>query len=223
MTENSANILNLVIKADTAGMEEAILSSIRSLDTGDVPVKAIYSGTGDISKTDLLMAETSGNLVLGFNVGLLPYIEKLAAEKGIEIRLHNVIYRLIDDIKKIAHSMTISKSEERVKGRAKVIALFPGNRKGVILGCDVYEGELTRGSKFRIISQPGIIYDGTIDSLHIDTQVVNKARAGQQAGIKISSFKDARKGDIVETYQEIPPAGKKWHPTGSVHDLRVSE
>ena len=223
MAEKTGEILDLVMKADTAGMEEAIRSSVEKLDIADVAVKVVYSGTGDISKTDLLMAETSGKLVLGFNVELLPGIRKLAAERGIEVRLYNVIYKLTGDINEIAKSMVISEAEERIKGRAKVIALFPGGRKGLILGCDVYEGELTTGSKFRIFSEPGMIYSGTIDSLHIETSAVNKATAGQQAGLKIDGFKDAREGDIVESFEVIPPRGRKWRPSGTVYDLRVNE
>lgn len=223
MSETDEKILYLVIKADTVGMEEAIRSSIENMDSGDVIVKVIYSGTGDISKTDLLMAETSGKLVLGFNVEVLPGIRKLAAPKGIEIRLHNVIYKLLDDIKEIAQSTVSIDEEEKIKGRAKVIALFPGSRKGVILGCEVYEGELSLGSKFRIISEPGIIYSGTIDSLHIETSAVKKAVSGQQAGIKISGFKRARKGDIIESFEEIHHRSKRWRPDGTVHDLRIND
>ena len=223
LPEKTENILFLVIKADTSGMEEALRSGIENLDIGDVTVKVIYSGTGDISKTDLLMAETSGELVLGFNVDLLPGIRKLAAQKGIEVRLHNVIYKFLDDIKEIAQSTVHNDEEEKIKGRAKVIALFPGSRKGVILGCEVYEGELTLGSKFRIISEPGIIYSGTIDSLHIESSAVNKAVSGQQAGVKIFGFRGSRKGDILESYEVIHHKSKKWRPDGTVHDLRISE
>jgi len=223
LPEKTKPILELVTKADTAGMEEAIRSGIENLDSGDVTVKVIYSGTGDISKTDLLMAETSGELVVGFNVELLPGIRKLAAEKGIEIRLHNVIYKLLDDIKEVARSMVSPEREEKIKGRAEVIALFPARGKAVILGCEVHEGELTLGSKFRLISEPGIIYSGTIDSLHIETSAVNKAVAGQQAGIKISGFRRARKGDFLETFEEVHHKHKLWRPDGTVHDLRISE
>lgn len=221
-SEQSVETLSLVIKADTAGTREAIISSVETLDTGDVTVEVAHSGTGDISKSDLLMAETAGRLVLGFNVDLLPRINELAAEKGVEIRLHNVIYKLLDDIKKIAKAMVVREEEERIKGRAKVIALFPGGRKGIILGCDVYEGALTRGSKFRLISDPGIVYSGIIDSLHIETRSVNKAATGQQVGLKISGFKRAKEGDLVECFEDLPPKGRGWHPRGTVYDLRTT-
>jgi translation initiation factor IF-2 len=220
LTELSGEVLYLVIKADTAGMEEAILNSIEALDIGDVAVEVVYSGTGDISKNDMLMAETSGKLLFGFNVDLLPGIREIASEKSIEIRLHNVIYRLLDDVRKIAMTMAHHDAEEKIKAKARVIALFPGARKGIILGCEVYEGELTLGSKFRIISEPGPVYFGTVNSLHIETRPVNKATVGQQVGLKISGFKEARIGDIVISYDEIHHKSKRWYPSGTVYDLR---
>lgn len=220
MPEKEEKMLELVIKADTAGMEEAIRAGIENLTDVGVTIKIIYSGTGNISKTDLLMAETSGKLLLGFNVEPLPGIRELVAQKKIEIRLHNVIYKLMDDLMKIAQSLVNREEEEKIKGRAKVIALFPGGRKSVILGCEVTEGALTMGSKFRIISVPGIIYSGTIGSLHIESNTVNKAVSGQQVGIKISGFGKTRKGDILESFEEIHHTYKRWRPDGTVHDLR---
>ena len=223
MSEKNKQKIDLVLKADTAGTEEAIHSSIEDLDNDDVTVKVVYSGTGNISKTDLLMAETSGKLILGFNVEPLPEIRKMAAQKGIEIRLYNVIYTLMDDLMKIAQSFVSKEEMEKIKGKAKIIALFQGGHKSVILGCEVYEGELTLGSKFRIISEPGIIYSGTIDSLHIEAMAVNKAVTGQQAGIKIPDFRSARKGDLLESFEEIHHKHKSWRPDGAIHDLRIGE
>ena len=223
MSEKNKQKIELVLKADTTGTEEAIRSSIENLESDDVTVNVIYSGTGDITKTDLLMAETSEKLIMGFNVEPLPEIRKLAVQKGVEIRLHNVIYTLMDDLMKIAQSIVSKEEQEKIKGKAKVIALFQGGHKSVILGCEVYEGELTLGSKFRIISEPGIIYSGTIDSLHIEAMAVNKAVTGQQAGIKISGFKSARKGDFLESFEEIHHKHKRWRPDGAIHDLRLSE
>lgn len=224
LSGKTEQILELVIKADTAGVAETILSGIQALDSAGVTIKVIHSGAGKISKTDLLMAETSGRLVLGFNVSPLPGIRESAAQKHIEIRLYNVIYMLLDDLAKITRSMAHKEEEkERIKGAAKVIALFPGGRKSVILGCEIYEGELAQGSKFRIISEPGIIYSGTIESLHVETMAVGKAVKGQRAGIKIHGFEKARKGDILESFEEIRHKQERWRPDGGIHDLRVSE
>ncbi|MBN1831165.1 MAG: hypothetical protein JW896_03555 [Deltaproteobacteria bacterium] len=218
--EERREILAIVLKADTAGTEEAIISSLQALDTDIVIVEVIHAGIGNISKTDLLMAETASKLIIGFNVDLLPRIKEAASEKGIEIRLHDIIYRLMDDIEQITHSMVPPIENEKITGRARVIALFSGGHKGIILGCEVVDGALALGKQFRLISDPGIVYVGTIDSLHIETKMVKKAVAGQQVGLKIPGFKRAKKNDLVEVFETIPSAFHIWQPQGGVFDLR---
>ncbi|MEJ2726140.1 MAG: hypothetical protein P8175_16175 [Deltaproteobacteria bacterium] len=212
--------LALVLKADTVGTSEAAISGLKALHTGKVPVEVIHSGTGNVSKSDLLMAEMGSRLVVGFNVDLLPRIKELASEKGIEIRLHDVIYKLMDDIKEIAETMAPHEEKEKITGRARIIALFPGGHKGIILGCEVLEGTLALGKKFRLISDPGTVYMGTIGSLHIETKTVNKATVGQQVGLKIPGFKRAKKGDLVECFEAIPSGRRRWQPRGGTFDLR---
>jgi len=212
-------ILSIVLKTDTVGTAEAVISGLQALHTGDVIVQVIHAKTGDVSKSDLLMAETGSRLVVGFNVGLLPRIKELAAEKGIEIRLHDVIYKLLDDIKEIAGTMVPYEEEEKITGRAKVIALFAGGHKGVILGCEVLDGTLALGKKFRLISDPGTVYEGTIDSLHMEERVIKEATKGQQVGLKIPGFKRAKKGDLVECFETVSPRRRRWQPKGGVFDL----
>lgn len=217
------NVLELVLKADTAGTAEAIISGLNALSTGKMKVEVIHMGIGDISKSDLLMAETGSRLVAGFSVDLLPRIKETASEKGIEIRLHDVIYKLLDDVKEIAQALVPGEEEEKITGRARVIALFPGGRKGIILGCEILDGVLTLGKKFRLISDPGTVYVGTIDSLHIETREVKEAATGQQVGLKIIGSKRAKKGDLVEVFEIIPPGRRRWHPRGGVFDQRSGE
>jgi translation initiation factor IF-2 len=213
--------LSVVLKADTAGTAEALISGLEALQTGDVIVDLIRSGIGNISKSDLLMAETGSRLVVGFNVELLPKIRETAIERRIEIRLYDVIYRLMNDIKEIAASMIPRETEvERITGSARVIALFPGGHKGVILGCHVLGGALTLGKKFRLISDPGTVYTGTIDSLHIETRAVKEASVGQHVGLRIPNFKRAKKGDIVECFETIQSRIPQWQPRPGVFDMR---
>lgn len=212
--------LELVLKADTAGTTEAVVSAVEALPEGDVMIEVIHAGAGDISKSDLLMAETGSRLVTGFNVDLLPRIKEEASEKGIEIRLYDVIYKLVEDVRDIARRMLPSEEEEKITGRARVIALFPGGRKGVILGCEVLEGILAVGKKFRLISDPGTVYVGNITSLHIETETVKEARKNQQVGLKISGFKRAKIGDLVECFETLPSRHQRWQPHGGVFDFR---
>jgi translation initiation factor IF-2 len=213
------NRLDVVLKCDTAGSLEAVVSSLESLENPEADVTPFHTGIGAISKSDLLMALTGSGLVVGFNVGLLPKMEQLSKEKGVEIRLYDVIYKLTRDLSQIAGSLIRREEEEEViTGKAKVIALFKSSRKGSILGCEVLRGALVQGKKFRIISAMGPVYTGNIESLHIEKDAVKEAKKGQKVGLKISDFNQAKKGDLVETYEKKKSeSSAPWHPTGRVY------
>jgi translation initiation factor IF-2 len=211
--------LEIVLKCDSVGSLEAVLSSLESLENPEVDILPIHKGIGAISKSDLLMALTGSRLVVGFNVSLLPKMQQLSKEKGVEIRLYDVIYKLTQDLSQIAgHLIHREEEEEIVTGKAKVIALFKSSRKGSILGCEVLQGALVQGKKFRIISAMGPVYSGKIESLHIEQDAVKEAKKGQQVGLKISDFNQGKKGDLVETYEkQKSEAGATWHPKGRVY------
>jgi translation initiation factor IF-2 len=210
--------LEIVLKCDSVGSLEALISSLKTLENPEVKVSPIHTGIGAISKSDLLMALTGSRLVVGFNVSLLPKMEQLSKEKGVEIRLYDVIYKLTQDLSEIARSLIYRHEEkERIAGKAKVIALFKSSRKGVILGCEVLEGALFQGKNFRVISAMGPVYSGKIESLHIEKDAVKEAKVGQKVGLKISDFNRAKKGDLVETYEKLKPETRStWHPRGRV-------
>jgi len=209
--------LDIVLKADSMGTQEAVVSAIGALQTPGVKIDVIHAEVGHVSKSDLFLAETGSRLVMGLNVDILPKTKEMAKEHQIEVRLHNVIYKFLDDLKQIAESLTLPEEEERVLGKARVIALFSGGKKGIILGCEVLEGRLALGQKFRVISAPGTVYTGTIESLHIEKDAVKEAKLGQQVGVKVEGFKRARAGDIVESYEvERPKKNRRWQPRGDV-------
>jgi translation initiation factor IF-2 len=216
--EGRKKSLEIVLKCDSVGSLEAVISSLKSLENPEVVVLPIHTGIGAISKSDLLMALTGSRLVVGFNVNLLPKMQPLSKEKGVEIRLYDVIYKLTQDLSRIARSLIRpEEGKEAITGKAKVIALFKSSRKGIILGCEVLEGALLQGKEFRIISAMGPVYSGKIESLHIEKDVVKEAKVGQKVGLKVSDFNQAKKGDYVETYEKIKPeASAAWHPKGRV-------
>ncbi len=209
--------LEIVLKCDSAGSIEAAAAAISHSAGDGVEIDIINSGVGDVNHSDILMAKTGSRLIVGFQVNVLHGIEKELDEHGVEVRLYDVIYTLTADIGSIAQSMSPHVPEEEITGTAKVIDLFKSVRKGIIIGCEVLEGQLSVHKHFRIISAMGPVYSGTIDSMHIESASVQKASAGQQVGIKISNFNKAKKGDIVECYR--PAAVKKstaWQSTGRV-------
>jgi translation initiation factor IF-2 len=209
--------LEIVLKTDSFGTREAILSAIKALHTPEVELEVIQSDIGHISKNDLFLAETASRLVIGFSVDILPKVKEQAKEQQIEVRLYDVIYKLVDDLKKTALSFLPVEEKEEITGRAKVIALFPGGRKTLILGCEVMEGTLALGKKFRVISAPGPVYEGVVESLHIEKDEVKEAKPGQQVGLKIPEFQRAKIGDLIECYVAIRPKGpRRWEPKGGV-------
>ncbi len=212
--------LEVVLKCDFVGSEEAILAALESGRGNAAEVRVIHSGVGPIGKNDLFLALPASRLVAGFNVDVLPGINKMSQDMGIEVRLYEVIYHLVEDLKNTADRLIVGETEERIRGRAKVVALFKSTRRGVILGCEVQEGNLIAGRHFRLISTPGPVYAGKIESLHIEDRAVTEAREGQQVGLKISDFKRAKVGDLVECYEMVRPTGPgPWKARGGVFRL----
>ena len=209
--------LEIVLKCDTSGCSEAIISSILSISLPEVEISIISSGVGSINKSDVFMAETGSRLIIGFNVGIMPDIVQMAAAKTIDIRLYEVIYRVLEDVESIARSLITHEFTEVVLGTAKVIELFKSSRKGIILGCEVLTGKFSWGNSFRILGAMGLKYVGRIESLHIEKDAVKEARKGQQVGLKIKDFNKGKIGDIVESFQSgAEQKVKAWHPKGII-------
>ncbi len=208
--------LEILVKADATGTLEAVVSAIEAFRGSAIHV--IRAEVGNIGKSDLLLAEAGSRLIVGFNVDILPRVKGLTKEHQVEIRLYSVIYNLLDELKEIASSLhRVAEETEIILGKARVIALFTSGRKDIIVGCRIEEGAFTVGKRFRIISAPGPVYTGNIETLHIEKDSVKQAKAGQQAGIKISGFKRAKVGDLVESF-EVERARKpsRWQPKGGV-------
>ncbi len=215
--ESTRPKLEIVIKCDSSGSVEAVNTAVLGVNVQDVDIRIIYSGVGDIHKSDILMADTGSRLIAGFQVGVMPGMDKLLREYGVEVRLYDVIYKLTSDIENIAVSMAPHVPEEQITGAARIIALFKSSRKGIIIGCEVSGGYLSHGQRFRIISAMGPVYTGTIDSMKIEKDAVQKALPGQQVGIKITDFNRAKVGDLVESFR--PPDLKDtrhWKPGGEI-------
>lgn len=210
--------LEVVVKADTAGTLEAVVHGLSRLCAEDIELRIIGAGLGEVAKSDVLMATTGSRLVLGFQVPEGSRVEEYAREQGVEIRLYQVIHALLEDAQHLVKSLSPRQPTEQITGRAKVIALFKGSRKGIILGCEVIDGSLAVGMRFRVIDPAGPIHEGRIESLHIGPEAVREARPGQQVGLKIKGFQKARVGDWVECFRAAPPEGPPpWSPRGGLH------
>lgn len=207
--------LDVVLKGDSEGSLEAASAAISKIAVAGADVVITHAGLGAVTASDIFLAETAGRLIVGFQVDVLPGIEKTLREHNVEVRLYDVIYTLTADLKVLAEGIVPPVSEEEVTGSARVIALFKSSRKGIITGCEVLEGRLAVGQHFRIISAMGPVYSGTIESLHVGEHAVQTASPGQHVGIKIRNFSGVRVGDMVESYRP----GKKyrtWKPAGGI-------
>ena len=212
--------LEIVLKCDSAGCAEAVEASIKEIALPQVDIEILSSGVGAINQSDIFMAETGGRLIIGFNVGVLPEIKALPGEHNVEVRIYDVIYRLVEDIGKIAESLIPREITEDILGSAEVIALFKSSRKGIILGCEVLRGTLAQGQRFRVVGVMGPMYTGIIESLHIEKDTVNKATRGQQVGLKIRDFKKAKIGDLVESFKPgAQHVQQPWQPKGAIFYL----
>lgn len=209
--------LELVLKSDTVGTLEAARNALSAVRVNGVDLVVIEAAVGDISKSDLLMALTGSRLVVGFNVDVVPTALDFARERDIELRTYEVIDRMVQAVEGIARSLVPGESGEVRLGEARVIALFKGGRKGVILGCEVLKGRLALGQRYRVISAMGPIYEGRIESLHIEADAVREARVGEQVGLKVRGWRGAEVGDLVESYELSPRSGREvWHPRGGL-------
>ncbi|UCH20360.1 MAG: hypothetical protein JSU83_17655 [Deltaproteobacteria bacterium] len=209
--------LEVVVKCDVAGTVEAVSSSLEAIESPDAVVEVIQAGIGRISKSDVLMAQTGSKLLIGFNVEVTPKLQSEIMNYGVEIRLYDTIYQLTEDVRKIANNLAAKEPEEKITGKAKVIATFKGGHKGIILGCEVREGSLETGKDFRVITAMGPAYFGKIGSLQIEKNAVKIAKPGQQVGLSIPGWKKGKIGDWVECYEITQPEGSEpWQPRSGI-------
>ncbi len=214
-TEEARPKLEVVLKCDSEGSLEAAETAISGIVIPGMDVSIVRKGLGAVTASDVFLAETAGRLIVGFQVDVLPGVEKILRIHNVEVRLYSVIYTLTDDLKLLAEGIPPHHPGDQIIGFAKVIALFKSSRKGVIAGCEVVEGRLAVGQHFRIISAMGPVYSGTIESLHIGEHAAQTASPGQQAGIRIRNFSGVKAGDLVESYRPQKKA-EVWRPAGAV-------
>jgi translation initiation factor IF-2 len=193
--------LDVVLKCDSAGSLEAVTQSILNMEQTGVDISIIHAEIGNIHKSDILMADTGSRLIIGFQVGMEPGVKNALQEADVDVRFYDVIYKLTEDIKSIADDMVPHVNEENIIGSAKVIALFKSGRKDIIAGCKVISGSLSLHHRYRLISAMGPVHTDTIESMHIEDHVVQKAVKDQEVGIKIKNFKRIKIGDLLETFK----------------------
>ena len=193
--------LALVIKADVQGSSEALAVAIDKLPSEVVKLRVIHNGVGGITETDVLLAAASGAIVIGFNVRPEPKAAALAESERVDIRLYSVIYDAIADIKAAMEGLLEPTFKERVLGRAEVRQVFNVSKAGIIAGCYVLEGTMTRASSgVRVVRDHVPVYQGKLGSLRRFKDDVREVQQGYECGIGVENFSDLKAGDIIENF-----------------------
>lgn len=192
--------LNIIIKADVQGSVEALKQALERLSNDEVEVKVIHGGVGAITETDIMLAAASNAIVIGFNVRPEGNARKVAEKEQVDVRTYRVIYNAIEDIQLAMKGVLEPKFEETIQGRLEVRAVFKISGVGVIAGCYVLEGKVTRNSQVRVIRDGVIIFEGKVESLKRFKEDVKEVTAGYECGIGLEKFNDIKEGDILEVF-----------------------
>ncbi len=201
LKEGEIKELKIVLKADTQGTLEALQASLAKLSTEKVKVSVIRAGIGAISESDVMLAAASDAIVIGFNVKPTPQARETAKREKVDIKFYDVIYQLLDDVKKAMVGLLEPVYREEITGIAEVRATFKISKVGVVAGCYVKEGVINRNNKVRVIRDGVVIYTGKIASLKRFKDDVKEVPAGYECGIRIENFQDIKVGDIIEAFE----------------------
>ncbi len=195
--------INIILKADVKGSEEAVKNSLLKLDVEGIKINVIRSGIGGISESDVVLAEASNAIIIGFNIRPDHKITELAKEKGIDIRLYDIIYQVVEEMEAALKGKLEPEYEEKVLGSAEVRKIFKFSKVGTIAGSYVVSGSLKRGAKARVIRDSVVINDSTIASLAREKDQVKEVKQGMECGITIDNFNDIKEKDIIEAYELV--------------------
>lgn len=192
--------LNLILKADVQGSLEPIINEINNLGKGEIAINILYAETGNISENDILLASSSQAIVVGFNVQADVAARRLAEKEGVDIRLYDIIYRLIEDVEKALKGMLAPEFTEKFIGKAVVLQVFSLSKGTNVAGSRVTEGEIRRNGKIRVTRGKDIVYEGEVGSLKHEKEDVREIRQGFECGIGLKNFSDIQVGDVIECF-----------------------
>jgi translation initiation factor IF-2 len=198
--EGDVKELNLIVKADVQGSVEALRGSLEKINVNGTRVKIIHTGVGAITESDITLANASNAIVIGFNVRPEPNARNMAEQEKIDIRLHRVIYNVIEEIEQALKGMLDPVYKETIIGQAEIREVFKVSKVGNIAGCYVTEGKLTRDAGARLIREGVVIYEGKLDTLKRFKDDVREVMSGYECGLTLERFQDIKVGDVIEAF-----------------------
>jgi len=199
--------INILLKADVKGSEEAVKNSLLKIDVSGVRVNIIRSSVGAITESDIILAGASNAIIIGFNVRPNNKIMEFAKERNVEIRLYNIIYKVVEEIEQAMIGSLDPTYEEKVLGEATVRKIFKFSKIGTIAGSYITSGIIKRDAKARIIRDGIVIYDGKINSIAREKDQVKEVKQGLECGITIENYNDIKENDIIEAYEIVEVKG----------------
>ncbi|MEO2075052.1 MAG: translation initiation factor IF-2 [Bacillus sp. (in: firmicutes)] len=192
--------LNIILKADVQGSAEAVAASLQKIDVEGVNIKIIHSGAGAINESDITLAAASNAIVIGFNVRPDVNAKRAAEAEKVDVRLHRIIYKVIEEIEAAMKGMLDPEFQEKIIGQAEVRQTFKVSKVGTIAGSFVTEGKITRDSGIRLVRNGVVIFEGQIDALKRFKDDAKEVSKGYECGITIKNYNDVKEGDIIEAY-----------------------
>jgi translation initiation factor IF-2 len=198
--EGEVKELNVIIKADVHGSAEAMRGSLEKIDIEGARVKIIHTAVGAITESDVILASASNAIIIGFNVRPEPNARVTAEREDVEIRLHRVIYKAIEEIEAAMKGLLDPEYEEKVVGTAEIRQIFKVSRVGTIAGCYVIEGKVVRDGKVRLIRDGIVVHEGNLDTLKRFKDDAKEVAQGYECGITLQGYHDMKEGDLIEVY-----------------------
>lgn len=206
ISEGKLKELSLLIKGDVDGSVEAIADSLMALSTDEVGVKIVHKGVGAIVESDVLLAETSNAVVIGFHVDINDKARELSREENVDIRRYEVIYDIVNDVKLALSGLLEPERNEENIGSAEIRKIYKSSKTGLIAGCYMIEGRAKRGSLVRLIRDQDVVYEGKVDSLKRFQDDVKEVDSGYECGIVLDAWDDIQVGDTMEFYKIVETA-----------------
>ncbi|MBH5401318.1 translation initiation factor IF-2 [Bradyrhizobium sp. CNPSo 4010] len=191
----------LIVKADVQGSLEAILGSLEKLGTDEVAARILHAGVGGISESDVTLAEGFNAAIIGFSVRANKEAAAAAKRNGIEIRYYNIIYDLVDDVKKAMSGLLAPTLRETMLGNAEILEIFNISKVGKVAGCRVTDGTVERGANVRLIRDNVVVHEGKLSTLKRFKDEVKEVQSGQECGMAFENYHDMRAGDVIECYR----------------------
>ena len=203
MAAGDVKDLNIIIKADVQGSVEAVQQSLEKLSNDEVKINVIHGGVGAINESDIVLADVSNAIIIGFNVRPSQMITDKAKVTGVDVRLYSVIYNAIEDVENAMKGMLAPKIEEVIWGHAEVRQLFKVSGIGTIGGCYVTDGKIQRSSNVRVIRDDVVVYTGVLGSLQHEKDSVREVVSGHECGLTVEKYNDIKIGDVIEAFGNV--------------------